>query len=53
MPKDMIIEKSVVINKPKKDIYDYLKNIRNQDEFSIWNMTDPNQKWPPQVQMVR
>lgn len=44
MPKDMIIEKSVVINKPKKDIYDYLKNIRNQDEFSIWNMTDPNQK---------
>ena len=40
----MHIQKSVVISKPKREVFEYLKHIRNQDNFSVWNMKDPNQK---------
>jgi uncharacterized protein YndB with AHSA1/START domain len=39
-----MVEKSVVINKPRQDIFDYLKYTRNQENFSIWNMADPDKK---------
>ncbi len=41
MAKKMIIEKSVTINKPVNEVFDYLKITRNQEEFSVWNMKDP------------
>jgi len=44
MPKDMIIEKSVVINKDIETVFSYLKQTRNQDNFSVWNMKDPGMK---------
>ena len=44
MAKEMIIEQSVVIDKPRQEVYDYLKHAMNQNEFSVWNMTDPDQK---------
>lgn len=44
MAKDMIIEKSVIIDKPKSEVFDFLKFIRNQNQFSVWNMKDPNQQ---------
>jgi hypothetical protein len=40
----MKIEKSVTINKNSKIVFDYLKLMRNQDNFSVWNMTDPDMK---------
>jgi uncharacterized protein YndB with AHSA1/START domain len=40
----MYIERSVVINKPKREVFDYIKLVRNQDHFSVWNMKDPGQK---------
>jgi hypothetical protein len=40
----MKIEKSVLIGKGSREIYDYLKYTRNQDNFSVWNMTDPSMK---------
>lgn len=42
MAKEMIIEKSIVINQPVQAVYDYLKITRNQESFSVWNMKDPN-----------
>lgn len=44
MAKDMLIEKSVLINKNIKEVFDYLKQTKNQDNFSVWNMKDPNMK---------
>ena len=44
MAKDMFIHKSIVIDKPRQEVYDYLKFSLNQNKFSVWNMTDPNQK---------
>ena len=40
----MKIEKSIKINRSSKLVYDYLKMTRNQDNFSVWNMADPNMK---------
>jgi uncharacterized protein YndB with AHSA1/START domain len=41
---EMYIERSVRINKPKQIVFDYLKLIRNQEEFSVWNMKDPGKR---------
>jgi hypothetical protein len=40
----MKIEKSIEINKSSKLVFEYLKMTKNQDNFSVWNMTDPNMK---------
>ncbi len=38
----MIIEKNVTINDNVRDVFEFLKLTKNQDQFSIWNMKDPN-----------
>ncbi len=35
------VERNVVINKPVTEVYDYLRHIKNQDNFSVWVMKDP------------
>lgn len=40
----MVIEKSVVINRSKTDVFNYLKITKNQNNFSVWNIKDPKQK---------
>lgn len=42
--KDYAIERSITINKPKQDVFDYIKYIKNQDNYSKWNMLDPAMK---------
>ena len=44
MAKDMIIEKNVSVNKNINEVFNFLKQTKNQDRFSIWNMKDPNMK---------
>jgi uncharacterized membrane protein len=44
MAKEMFIEKSVVINKPLPQVFDYLRYTMNQNNFSVWNMKDPGKK---------
>jgi hypothetical protein len=36
------IVREVTINKPKKQVFDYIKYIKNQDNYSVWNQKDPN-----------
>lgn len=40
----MIIEKTVSINRNINEVFNYLKQTKNQDNFSEWNMKDPNMK---------
>ena len=42
--KDYAVEREIVINKPKQDVWEYVKYIKNQDYYSKWNMADPNMK---------
>ncbi len=44
MTGDMIIERTITINKPVREVFNYLKLMKNQDNFSVWNMTDPKMK---------
>src|SRR6478736_279635 len=42
--KDFKVEREIVINKPKKEVFDYIRFIKNQDHYSKWAMMDPNMK---------
>ena len=42
--KGYIIERSVLINKPKHEVFNYVKLMKNQDYFSKWVMKDPGMK---------
>jgi hypothetical protein len=44
MAKEMVIEKNISINKDISAVFDFLKETKNQDRFSVWNMKDPNMK---------
>jgi len=44
MPKDYAVEKEIVINKPKAEVYDYLESLKNQNNWSVWAKLDPNMK---------
>ncbi len=43
-PKSYHVERSITINKPLSEVYNYLKFIRNQDHWSPWKKKDPNMK---------
>jgi hypothetical protein len=40
----MKIEKSIEVKENSKLVFDYLRMTKNQDNFSVWNMADPNMK---------
>jgi len=40
----MVVVQSIVINKPSSVVFDFLKYARNQEQFSVWNMKDPNKE---------
>ncbi len=44
LPKNFKISRDLIINKPKQEVFDYLKLIRNQEKYSVWVMKDPNVK---------
>ena len=43
-PKQYDIKRRIVINKPESEVFQYLKFIKNQDEWSPWKKKDPNMK---------
>jgi hypothetical protein len=42
--KEYAIEREITINRPLQDVFNYLKHLKNQDNFSKWVMTDPDMK---------
>ena len=42
--KEYAVQREITINKPRSEVYNYLKLLRNQDEFSVWATRDPNMK---------
>jgi uncharacterized protein YxeA len=42
--KNYNVEREITINKTKSEVFDYLKHLKNQDNYSKWVRTDPNMK---------
>ena len=42
--KDYTVERSVTINQPKALVFDYLKSLKSQNDWSVWGKKDPNMK---------
>lgn len=42
VPKDFHNEGEIVVNKPKQVVFDYIKNVKNQDNFGVWQLSDPD-----------
>ena len=38
---DYTIAREITINKPNDSIFDYIKYLKNQDNYSVWNRKDP------------
>ena len=43
-PKNYHVNRSIVVNRPIAEVFNYLKFIKNQDEWSPWKKKDPNMK---------
>ncbi len=42
--KDYSVERSIIINKNKSDVFNYIRLLKNHDNFSKWASLDPNMK---------
>jgi len=42
--KDYQVERVIVINQPVTEVFDYVKHLKNQDNFSKWASMDPDMK---------
>ncbi|MFI5171496.1 MAG: SRPBCC family protein [Chitinophagales bacterium] len=44
MRKDYNIQREIIISAPLQKVFDYLKQLKNQDNFNKWVMVDPDMK---------
>jgi hypothetical protein len=44
LKKDYAVEREVVINRPKQEVFSYVKYLKNQDHYSVWATLDPQMK---------
>ncbi|SFN93438.1 Polyketide cyclase / dehydrase and lipid transport [Chitinophaga sp. YR627] len=42
--KNYAVEREIVINQPKQMVFDYVKLLKNQNDYSKWAMMDPDMK---------
>lgn len=42
--KDYSVEREISINKPRQQVFDYIRHVKNQDHYNKWSMADPNAK---------
>lgn len=41
-PKWFSVSRDITINRPRMEVFDYARMIRNQEKYSVWVMRDPN-----------
>jgi len=41
---DFAVEREVIINKPKNDVFNYVRHLKNHENFSKWATLDPQMK---------
>jgi uncharacterized protein YndB with AHSA1/START domain len=40
--KEYRVEREIEIQKPRTEVFDYVKHLKNQDEYSVWSKMDPD-----------
>jgi hypothetical protein len=38
------VDREIVINRSTPEVFDYVKHLKNQGEYSVWSMMDPDMK---------
>ncbi|TGL38968.1 SRPBCC family protein [Leptospira perdikensis] len=44
LPTQYQVERSIDISKPASDVFEYIRMLKNQDQYSVWAKKDPNMK---------
>lgn len=44
VPKDYSVQREVIIAEDKNKVFEYIKYLKNQDQYSYWACQDPNMK---------
>ena len=44
MPKEYAVNREITINKPVDSVFNYVRYLKNQSEFSVWANIDPKMK---------
>jgi hypothetical protein len=44
VPKSYDVERSVVIQKDVQEVFDFVKYVKNQDLYGVWQLSDPDMK---------
>lgn len=42
--REYAVTREITINKPKDEVFEYIKQLKNQDNFSVWATRDPKMK---------
>jgi len=42
VPRTYEVERSIAINQPPEKVFNYVKLLKNQDQYSVWASMDPN-----------
>lgn len=42
VPKSFKSERSIQIDQPRQQVFEYVRFVRNQDHFGVWQLSDPN-----------
>ena len=42
--KEYGVEKEIIINRPRAEVFNYVKLLKNQEQYSVWNEMDPLSK---------
>lgn len=44
VPSEFMVERKVVVEKPRAEVFDFTKYLKNQEEFSVWAKMDTQMK---------
>ncbi|PJZ47238.1 SRPBCC family protein [Leptospira brenneri] len=44
LPTQYQVERTIDINKPASEVFDFIRMLKNQDKYSVWAKKDPNMK---------
>lgn len=44
VPKDFRSEREIIIDKPRQEVFDYVRFVKNQDNYGVWQLSDPGMK---------
>lgn len=42
VPTEFNSERSIVIDRPQEEVFEYVRYVRNQDHFGVWQLGDPH-----------